>query len=138
MSTLRTNALEGVDAKNSITIVAGAGNITTTNVQDGLAVASFAFNIGSEYLDVANNTISTESFNASSGTDRGTGLYTVSLTSNMNTRQYIFTAGTKSTNNSNCIDGNSTTSSVLGETFDSDSSNAQDGIPYVNLHGSLA
>ena len=30
MSTLRTNALEGVDAKNSITIVAGAGNITTT------------------------------------------------------------------------------------------------------------
>ena len=29
MSTLRTNALEGVDAKNSITIVAGAGNITT-------------------------------------------------------------------------------------------------------------
>ena len=37
MSTLRTNALEGVDAKNSITIVAGAGNITTTNVQEGLA-----------------------------------------------------------------------------------------------------
>ena len=37
MSTLRANALEGVDAKNSITIVAGAGNITTTNVQEGLA-----------------------------------------------------------------------------------------------------
>ena len=35
MSTLRTNALEGVDAKNSITIVAGAGNVTTTNVQEG-------------------------------------------------------------------------------------------------------
>jgi hypothetical protein len=34
MSTLRTNALEGVDAKNSITIVAGAGNVTTTNVQE--------------------------------------------------------------------------------------------------------
>ena len=39
MSTLRTNALEGVDAKNSITIVAGAGNITTTNVQEGLCKA---------------------------------------------------------------------------------------------------
>ena len=36
MSTLRTNALEGVDAKNSITIVAGAGNVTTTNVQQGI------------------------------------------------------------------------------------------------------
>ena len=39
MSTLRTNALEGMDAKNSITIVAGAGNITTTNVQEGLTKA---------------------------------------------------------------------------------------------------
>ena len=37
MSTLRTNALEGMDAKNSITIVAGAGNVTTMNVQEGLA-----------------------------------------------------------------------------------------------------
>ena len=36
MSTLRTNALEGMDAKNSITIVAGAGNVTTTNMQEGL------------------------------------------------------------------------------------------------------
>ena len=41
MSTLRTNALEGVDAKNSITIVAGAGNITTTNIEQGLAKVWF-------------------------------------------------------------------------------------------------
>ena len=44
MSTLRTNALEGVDAKISITIVAGAGNITTTNVQEGLAKAWLNYN----------------------------------------------------------------------------------------------
>jgi hypothetical protein len=46
MSTLRTNALEGVDAKNSITIVAGAGNITTTNVQEGLCKAYGLFRMG--------------------------------------------------------------------------------------------
>tara|TARA_R100001463_G_scaffold116269_1_gene171533 strand:+ start:713 stop:1108 length:396 start_codon:yes stop_codon:yes gene_type:complete len=36
MSTLRTDALEGVDAKNSITIVAGSGNVVTTPIQKGL------------------------------------------------------------------------------------------------------
>ena len=49
MSTLRTNALEGVDAKNSITIVAGAGNITTTNVQEGLNKAYCTFAQGSSH-----------------------------------------------------------------------------------------
>ena len=65
MSTLRTNALEGVDAKNSITIVAGAGNITTTNVQEGLnkAVSNY---------DADNNDIR-DSFNIASITDSGDG-----------------------------------------------------------------
>ena len=74
MSTLRTNALEGVDAKNSITIVAGAGNITTTNVQDGLAKQTIQYS-GSD------NTIQ-GSTNTSSVTDNGTGNFTVNYTNN--------------------------------------------------------
>ena len=73
MSTLRTNALEGVDAKNSITIVAGAGNITTTNVQGGLAKGFAAFNQSSV----------TDSYNHSSVTDVGTGNYHPNLTNSM-------------------------------------------------------
>ena len=73
MSTLRTNALEGVDAKNSITIVAGAGNITTTNVQLGLAKVLVAMNSTATALGTAN-------LNLSSGTDNGTGDYTVTTT----------------------------------------------------------
>ena len=65
MSTLRTNALEGMDAKNSITIVAGAGNITTTNVQEGLMKAWM-------YYKQFGTTI-TDSFNTSSATDTSTG-----------------------------------------------------------------
>ena len=66
MSTLRTNALEGMDAKNSITIVAGAGNITTTNVQEGLNKCWINFD--------GSGTIATrDSFNVSGITDDSTG-----------------------------------------------------------------
>ena len=71
MSTLRTNALEGVDAKNSITIVAGAGNVTTTNVQQGLAKA---------WLSATSTTANQSSFNRSSGTDNATGKFILTFT----------------------------------------------------------
>jgi len=77
MSTLRTNALEGVDAKNSITIVAGAGNITTTNVQLGLAKVWVQFD------GQASGAASRDSFNVGSMTDNGTGNYTVNFSNNM-------------------------------------------------------
>ena len=77
MSTLRTNALEGVDAKNSITIVAGAGNITTTNVEQGLAKVWVQFD------GQASGAASRDSFNVGSMTDNGTGNYTVNFSNNM-------------------------------------------------------
>ena len=79
MSTLRTNALEGVDAKNSITIVAGAGNITTTNVQEGLV------KVWCYWEDT--NTVR-DSFNSSGLTDNGTGDATYSYTNNMANDDY--------------------------------------------------
>ena len=81
MSTLRTNALEGVDAKNSITIVAGAGNITTTNVQEGLCKSWAAKQIdGTALLD---------SFNMSSIDDDGTGDYGLNYTNPFSNVTYI-------------------------------------------------
>ena len=77
MSTLRANALEGVDAKNSITIVAGAGNITTTNVEQGLAKVWVQFD------GQASGAASRDSFNVGSMTDNGTGNYTVNFSNNM-------------------------------------------------------
>jgi len=80
MSTLRTNALEGVDAKNSITIVAGAGNITTTNVQQGIAKVWASFDGSSSgFLD---------SFNCASLTDHGTGDHEVNYSNSMNNDDY--------------------------------------------------
>jgi len=73
MSTLRTNALEGVDAKNSITIVAGAGNVTTTNVQEGLCKSWVN-------LDSTGTASTRDSFNVSSITDNSTGKTTITVT----------------------------------------------------------
>ena len=81
MSTLRTNALEGMDAKNSITIVAGAGNVTTTKVQEGLAKVR---------LSATSTTANEDSFNRSSGTDNATGNYTHTFTNNMGNATYAF------------------------------------------------
>mgnify|MGYP003153930392 FL=1 len=86
MSTLRTNALEGVDAKNSITIVAGAGNITTTNVQEGLAKTSIRFPNDQASI--------TSSFNISSLTDAATGQATVNINNDMNDANYSLAEGT--------------------------------------------
>ena len=77
MSTLRTNALEGVDAKNNITIVAGAGNVTTTSMQQGLAKNWLHSVIGS------GTPANTDSFNTSSITDTEAGNHKPQLTSNM-------------------------------------------------------
>ena len=80
MSTLRTNALEGVDAKNSITIVAGAGNITTTNVQEGLA---------KHWVKFGTDAVADDSLNNSSITDTAVGRFTVTRTNNMGNTNYV-------------------------------------------------
>ena len=66
MSTLRTNALEGMDAKNSITIVAGSGNVVTTPIQKGL-IKGFCV-----IFNQSNNS-SGDTFNLSSVLDGSTG-----------------------------------------------------------------
>jgi len=88
MSTLRTNALEGVDAKNSITIVAGAGNVTTTNIEQGLAKV---------WIRASDAAVDADSLNVSSTTDNDTGDYSYDFTNAMNSSDYCPTATCVST-----------------------------------------
>ena len=88
MSTLRTNALEGVDAKNSITIVAGAGNVTTTNIEQGLAKV---------WIRASDAAVNADSFNVSSELDNTTGDYSYDFTSVMNNTDYCAMGTCKST-----------------------------------------
>jgi len=89
MSTLRTNALEGMDAKNSITIVAGAGNITTTSVQEGIAKA---------WVNITgtSTTVAKDSFNVSGLTDTATGRTQVAINNNMNNDDFAVGASSRS------------------------------------------
>jgi len=137
MSTLRTNALEGVDAKNSITIVAGAGNITTTNVQEGLCKAWARLNP---------NTLQ-DSFNTASILDNGTGDFEYNFTNSMNNANYsLFGSGNSLTGNqgvcitnSNANNENSTSLCRFIYTAGSAADTADDpGYAYYQVVGDLA
>ena len=128
MSTLRANALEGEDAKNSITIVAGAGNITTTNVQEGLCKA---WCVSSQPATVE------DSFNVSSQADGGTGNYQNTLTNNMNSTSSCPTGGSQYAENDGF--GTPTTSVIQQYLLNrTDSLANADGRVYFHLTGDLA
>ncbi len=74
-SQLKVDTLTGVTTAGSI-VVTGEGNSTTTNLQQGLAKMFCTFN-GTSTIAIA------DSFNASGITDRGTGLYTVTIGNDM-------------------------------------------------------
>jgi len=120
-------------------ITGTAKSVDTDYVVNGSAKVVSGFNIhASEFMTIANNSLSSETLNVSSGTDRGTGLLTVSLTSAMNTRQYIFIGGVKATNNTHTLDDASTTSAVITQANDADSNDALDQATYLTIHGDLA
>tara|TARA_Y100001937_G_scaffold73515_1_gene99967 strand:+ start:1053 stop:1442 length:390 start_codon:yes stop_codon:yes gene_type:complete len=129
MSTLRTNSLEGVDAKNSITIVAGAGNVTTTNVQEGLA------KMWHRSSDAASPT---DSFNVSGGTDNGTGDFTYAFTNNMANANFGQAHIINDTNAGSINSSAQATSSTRIEIINGDGSAARDRINAGQLHGDLA
>ena len=135
MSTLRTNALEGGDAKNSITIVAGAGNITTTNVQEGLAKCSLRADMNTE------NTIE-DSFNTASISDAGTGNTSWNITNALANTNGIMSGATARTVNSK-ITGSAgsiavTTSQFTVRTTAAGSDTSADAEWGVVAHGDLA
>ena len=134
MSTLRTNALEGMDAKNSITIVADAGNVTTTNVQEGLCKSWIL-------IDGTGTMENKDSHNVSSITDNGTGDYSKTMTSAMNSINYA--AQTDSRLENSCVtttisDTVPTTTVVRGLTYNTSNSQVDTSYYTIVSHGDLA
>ena len=130
MSTLRTNALEGVDAKNSITIVAGAGNITTTNVQQGLAMSWITFTSASSFTNH-------DSLNVSTLTDSGAGYGTVTMTNVMNSI-YHTVHSTSNDDNAHAGSGSHTTANYQLFSKNSSHSLTDATSQYGTVFGDLA
>ena len=135
MSTLRTNALEGVDAKNSITIVAGAGNITTTNVQEGLCKAWCGWNASSGTPTID------DSFNVASLKDTASGDVDVNFTSTMSNSGFSSPASSTAISLTS-VDDRSTDkvrTRTFTESSDSFSNPASDvNTVMTSVHGDLA
>ena len=127
MSTLRTNALEGVDAKNSITIVAGAGNITTTNVQEGLCKAWCRMNMSTPAYN--------DSFNLGTITDNGTGDMTFAITNAFSGATFACTSGD---GNDNALDEGITTTTARQVSRDNSGTKGDSDRASFVAHGDLA
>ena len=130
MSTLRTNALEGMDAKNSITIVAGAGNITTTNVQQGLAMSWITFTSASSFTNH-------DSLNVTTLTDSGAGYGTVTMTNVMNSI-YHTVHSTSNDDNAHAGSGSHTTANYQLFSKNSSHSLTDATSQYGTVFGDLA
>ena len=129
MSTLRTNALEGVDAKNSITIVAGAENITTTNIEQGLCK-------GWSYYTSASSFTLHDSFNVGSVTDAGAGDGRSNLTNIMAGTQRRMTSGCSGDHVHS--DGGESTSQIMIVTTNTSNANADSTRTSAGVWGDLA
>ena len=130
MSTLRTNALEGMDAKNSITIVAGAGNVTTTNVQQGLAMSWITFTSASSFTNH-------DSLNVTTLTDSGAGYGTVTMTNVMNSI-YHTVHSTSNDDNAHAGSGSHTTANYQLFSKNSSHSLTDATSQYGTVFGDLA
>ena len=92
----------------------------------------------STYMTVANNSISSQTLNISSGTDAGTGLARGNLTNAMNALDYIWTEGAMAANNTANLDvGVATTSLIPFQQHDADSSSDVDDISCATIFGDL-
>ena len=130
MSTLRTNALEGMDATNSITIVAGAGNVTTTNVQQGLAMSWITFTSASSFTNH-------DSLNVTTLTDSGAGYGTVTMTNVMNSI-YHTVHSTSNDDNAHAGSGSHTTANYQLFSKNSSHSLTDATSQYGTVFGDLA
>jgi hypothetical protein len=112
----------------------------TTNLQSTLAKVLFSMNLDSStFMNVAENNLSTQTLNVTSGVDAGHGLARGNLTNAMNALDYIWTEGMMAANNTANLDvGVATTSLIPFQQHDADSSSDVDDISCSAVFGDLA
>ena len=133
MATLKVNTLTGTSTAGSIAVTA-EGNSTTTNLQQGLAKSWIQ-------IDGTGTMENKDSHNVSGITDNGTGDYSKTMTSAMNSINYA--AQTDSRIENSCIsttisDTVPTTTVVRGLTYNTSNSQVDTSYYTIVSHGDLA
>ena len=137
-SELKVDKITGVATAGSIDVT-GEGGSTTTNLQQGLTKVWINFNDGSEADAVQ------DSFNVTTLTDRGSGLWTLTVTNNFVNIYYEGSGSAADAwpdadaRNRMVLNGPNTTSEVYINVFDTSGSTENDP-DYVGAsnHGDLA
>ena len=137
-SELKVDKITGVATAGSIDVT-GEGGSTTTNLQQGLTKVWINFNDGSEADAVQ------DSFNVTTLTDRGSGLWTLTVTNNFANTNYEGSGSAADAwpdadaRNRMVLNGPNTTSEVYINVFDTSGSTENDP-DYVGAsnHGDLA
>ena len=129
-SILKVDTLTGVTTAGSVAVT-GEGNSTTTNLQQGLAKA---------WVKATATVSINDSFNCSSGTDHGTGDYSVTLTNAFNSVQYAM-GGMVRTNSSGRIEtrnpARDETTALAVEICNNNNTQLDDAFEII-AHGDLA
>ena len=133
MAELKVNTLTGTSTAGSIAVT-GEGNSTTTNLQQGLAKSWIQ-------IDGTGTMENKDSHNVSGITDNGTGDYSKTMTSAMNSIYYA--AQTDSRIESSCVsttisDTVPTTTVVRGLTYNTSNSQVDTSYYTIVSHGDLA
>ena len=137
-SELKVDKITGVTTAGSIDVT-GEGGSTTTNLQQGLTKVWINFNDGSEADAVQ------DSFNVTTLTDRGTGLWTLTVTNNFVNIYYEGSGSAADAwpdadaRNRMVLNGPNSTSEIYINVFDT-SGSVEDDPDYVGAsnHGDLA
>ena len=137
-SELKVDKITGVTTAGSIDVT-GEGGSTTTNLQQGLTKVWINFNDGSEADTVR------DSFNVTTLTDRGTGLWTLTVTNNFVNIYYEGSGSAADAwpdadaRNRMVLNGPNSTSEIYINVFDT-SGSVEDDPDYVGAsnHGDLA
>jgi len=130
-----------IDTLSTSGVITGtAKSVDADYILNGSAKVLFNMNLRSDAtMDIANNGISVECLNISSGTDSGTGLARGNITNAMQNKQYIWTEGSLAANNNMNLDvGVATTSLIAFQQKDADSSDSADQIGCSAVFGDLA
>ena len=135
-SILKVNTLTGVTAAGTIAVT-GEGGSTTTNLQQGLGKSWMN-------IDGTGTPAIRDSFNVASIADRGTGLYTQSLTSAMSSDDFAGTGSAQSVaadvdgRNRMVVSEPDDTTTVFVNSFDTGGSAADCGYTTSMIMGDLA
>lgn len=125
---------------NVDTIAAKNGTSPVALTKQASAKVLFCMNLDSTtYMNVAQDSLSNQTLNVSSGTNSGNGLARGNLTNAMNALDYIWTEGMMAANNTANLDvGVATTSLIPFQQHDADSSNDVNDISCSAVFGDLA